>query len=399
MNEQTIVNGQPLTTELTDALSPSLLRSAIDDRIVKIRPAATPLDQISRMSGARSCGSMKVEYYSVDCKPGRATVSSLLANNACNEGDSFSVEVVETGIFSPSETVMLPTVLSTESNAPAVCYVKSVDGRQITLVLTEEADLSTLQEGEHIVRMGRAAGELDVQTPQFIALPVKDHNYCQIFKAQIEESLYQRLADKEVGWTFSDQEEVAIVDMRLGMEKSFLFGHRNHLTIDVNEGKEVYLTGGIWRQAGNDWDYDGTISAAKLTGLMKSAFTGGNCSRRKVLIGGSDLIEALSNQDLSRFINATEKETVWGVDFDRIVSKFGTLYVIHSEVFDLCGKPGCGMVIDPEFITKYSHVPFQAERISFHKQGLRNTEAVVLTESSCLVLRYPNAHTRINLIG
>lgn len=56
---------------------------------------------------------------------------------------------------------------------------------------------------------------------------------------------------------------------------------------------------------------------------------------------------------------------------------------------------GCGMVIDPEYITKYSHIPFTADRISFHKQGVRNTEAVVLTEASCLVLRYPGAHMRI----
>jgi len=64
-------------------------------------------------------------------------------------------------------------------------------------------------------------------------------------------------------------------------------------------------------------------------------------------------------------------------------------------VFDLCGMEDYGMIVDPEYITKYSHVPFSAERISFHKQGVRNTEAVVLTEASCLVLRYPNAHMRI----
>ena len=75
-------------------------------------------------------------------------------------------------------------------------------------------------------------------------------------------------------------------------------------------------------------------------------------------------------------------EVVWGIDFHRIVSKFGTLYVHHSEVFDLCGKENCGMVIDPEYITKYTHVPFSADRISFRKQGVRNTEGVVLTEAS-----------------
>ncbi len=51
-----------------------------------------------------------------------------------------------------------------------------------------------------------AAGELDVQTPQFEALPRKSNNNCQIFKAQIEQSTLMRAANKEVGWTFSDQD-------------------------------------------------------------------------------------------------------------------------------------------------------------------------------------------------
>lgn len=54
-----------------------------------------------------------------------------------------------------------------------------------------------------------------------------------------------------------------------------------------------------------------------------------------------------------------------------------------------------GIIVDPEYITKYTHIPFKAERISFHKQGVRNTEGVVLTEASCLVLRYPDAHMGI----
>ncbi|MDE5751089.1 MAG: DUF5309 domain-containing protein [Duncaniella sp.] len=391
-----ILNGAPLTTDVTDTLSPSLLRSAVDDRIVRIRPSATPLDQISRMCGARRVGSMKVDYYSVDCKPGSVSLASAPSGSASEEGDTFTVTVRETGVVSPSETVMFPKI--TVSGSPLVCYVKAVEGKKVTLVLSERADISTLAADDLMVRMGRAAGELDVQTPQYAALPRKDYNYCQIFKAQIEESLYQRLADKEIGWSFTDQEEVAVVDMRLGMEKSFLFGNRNRLVVDDIEGKEVYLTGGIWRQAGKEWNHVGKISTSNLIEMMKKAFTGGGGSRRKVLIGGSDLIEALNTHELVRTVGALDKETVWGVDFDRIVSKFGTLYVIHSEVFDLCGRPGGGMVIDPEYITKYSHVPFQAERISFRRQGVRNTEAVVLTESSCLVLRYPESHMRINFV-
>lgn len=47
------VAGEPLTTKLTNEVSPELLRNEIDSRIVKVRPMATPIDQISRFGGAR----------------------------------------------------------------------------------------------------------------------------------------------------------------------------------------------------------------------------------------------------------------------------------------------------------------------------------------------------------
>ena len=68
-----VVDG-PLTTSLANEGSPELLRNEIDERIVKIRPMSTPIDQLSRYAGARSCGSMIVDYYSVDTKPTETTM-------------------------------------------------------------------------------------------------------------------------------------------------------------------------------------------------------------------------------------------------------------------------------------------------------------------------------------
>ena len=176
--------------------------------------------------------------------------------------------------------------------------------------------------------MGRAASELDVQTPRYNALPVKNSNYCQIFKSQIEESLLQRLSDKEVGWTFSDQEEVAILDMRMCMERSFMFG--NKAKISLEEGTEIMLTGGIWHQTDHDFTYK-TIDNPTMTSLMRQAFSGSNGSTRKVLLAGSGLIEHLSNQNYHKVMSVNDRVVKWGVDFDLIVSKFGTLYVVEAK--------------------------------------------------------------------
>ena len=52
------------------------------------------------------------------------------------------------------------------------------------------------------------------------------------------------LTRKEVGWSFSDQEEVAVMDMRMGMERNFLFGTKARLT-NRRTGDETLLTEGI----------------------------------------------------------------------------------------------------------------------------------------------------------
>ncbi|MCH5326058.1 MAG: DUF5309 family protein [Duncaniella sp.] len=397
----TIINSTPVTTEITRNNEPDLLRTHVDERITRIRPSSTPLDQISRMVGARRSGSMKVEYYSVDAKGVKTSVSESTSISSLTSDKTFVITVKDSDLISPTETVLFPEVaIEPNAKTPLVAYVDKVDDDEVTLrpVISEGSSsntvTATIPEGTPVVRMGRAAGELDVQTAQFGILPSKQHNYCQIFKAQVEESMLQRLADKEVGWSFSDQEESAIVDMRLGMEKSFLFGNRSR--IFSGAGSEVFLTGGIWYQAGQSFSYNPSdLKEAHLTEMLRQAFTKGGGSPRKVLLGGSGLISAISNIDRVRVVSDGDKQVVWGIDFDRIVTKFGTVYVILSEIFDQCGMPDNGIIIDPEYLTKYTHIPFSAERISFQKQGVRNTEAVVLTEASCLVLRYPDAHMRI----
>lgn len=393
------VNAEPLTTSIIAAAAPDLLRSHIDERITRIRPASTPLDQISRSVGARHAGSMKVDFYSVDTKPASTKVKATVSVNKLVKGTAVEFEVTDANVISPSETVLLSNISITDGGKKhtAVLYVTEVNGTSVKALPVIEDDNVTLAQipaQTKVIRMGRGAGELDVQTSQYTAIPRKDYNYCQIFKAQVEESLISRLADKEVGWTFSDQEESAIIDMKLGMEKSYLLGNRSRL--ELPDGNQIMLTGGIWHQAGKEFGYSkGDLNEENLDKLMRKAFTGGCGSTKKVLLAGSGLISELSKQQKNRVVTDTQKKVVWGIDFDIITSKYGTLYVKLSEIFDLCGMENYGMVIDPDFITKYSHIPFQAERISFHKQGLRNTEGIVLTEASCLVLRYPDAHMRI----
>lgn len=226
-------------------------------------------------------------------------------------------------------------------------------------------------------------------------MPQKASNNCQIFKMQVEQSTLAKIAGKEVGWSFSDQEEAAIIDMRLGMEKNFIFGTRSKI-YDSVKNEPVYLTGGIWNQAGREITLDTEVlSESGLVELCSAAFTGNNGSKRKILIAGSRFMENLSKIKFHRVLSAADKAVKWGIEFKEIVSNFGSLYVVHSEVFDQCGHSDDAFILDPNYLTKYVHVPFHAEKLDLRASGQRNTDAVVLTEASCLVLRYPAAHLRV----
>lgn len=408
-----VVNG-PLTIDAVQESGNGMLLNEIDKQIVKIRPMATPIDQLSRCAGAKSTGSMVVDYYNVDTKETKCElIESYMepeAGEANEDSLRASLNTSNNDMFDVSDTILIPGISGyaedgvTASKNDLVLYVQSknedgklnvlaVNGKKIGYV---ERCVPSLTSGTILIRMGRAATELDVQSPQFEALPQKAQNNCQIFKMQIEQSTLQKIANKEVNWTMSDQEEAAIYDMRLGMEKSFLFGVKRKI-YDFKKKEWVLFTGGIWYQAGKDFSLDLSKKENGVIDMMRNAFTGNAGSKRKILIGGSQLIGELNKLNYSRVVNNTDTTSKWGIDFSEICSNFGKLYILLSEVFDDCGMADCGLIVDPEYIQKYSHLPFGTEALDLKGAGVRNTDALVLTEASCLVLRYPKAHMRVKI--
>ena len=410
-----VVDG-PLSTDVAREGTPELLLNEIDSQIVKIRPMATPVDQLSRCAGAKHTGSMTVDYYNVDTKPTSTTLKEDVPEPV-NDSDPDNITKVKiktenNEIFDVSDTILVQGVSGYEADGTTlsindlVLYVvkKDADAGEIQVMAVNGKKVGSvpncvpgIYSGTTLIRMGRAASELDVMSPQFEALPQKARNFCQIFKCQIEQSTLMKMANKEVPWNMSDQEEAAIYDMRLGMEKSFLFGVKQKLWDPIKK-ENILFTGGIWYQAGKDFNYNpDNFNQSEVVDMMREAFTGNAGSKRKILIGGSGLIGRLNKLEYSKVLTAGDNVVKWGIDFSEIRSKFGTLYVLLSEVFDEVGMPDNGMVIDPEYRQKYSHIPFSTEALNLKASGVRNVDALVLTEASCLVLRYPKAHMRISM--
>lgn len=389
----------PLTNRLVDEVAPGLLVNDIDSRILKLRPMASPVDQISRQAHIRPCSSMKVDYYTTGTPPGFSLTSTPLSIQG-RFPDSLEIEVQEPDIFAPTDTVLFPEFDG--ASGPLVAYVIGVGKTGLELKIVNPPSLSdaVIPVGSKVVRMGRAAAELDVQTRLSMAVPSKRSNFCQIFKAQVEQGALYGSEHKEAPVSFSDQEEIALMDMRLSMEKSFLFGTALRFTADPRNG-DTYLTQGIWSQAGKTYRFhleNGLFRSGEITSMFEKAFTGVCGSSRKILICGSEFMTLLSDSvENIKYMLSTQTVMRWGLQFREMVTNFGTLYVILSEVFDQCGYGCAGMIIDPEFIVKYVRQPMTLEPLDLRSAGTRNCEAAVITETSCLVLRHPAAHMRLTV--
>lgn len=399
--------------------SPDLFMADVDERITKMRPMSTPVDQISRKAGrATKCDSMEVEYYSVGTRPIQGEVATAVS--ASENNDRFAVELVDDDMIDIQDTVRFVgvngyTELGTvDTGVDFVGLVVDIDqnGHKIFQPVNSKTldgkGYPAIPEGTKVVRMGRAAAELDVQTAVFSNVPTKESQYCQIFVMQVEESNLAKIGKKEVPWNLSDLEEDSIYDMRTGMEGSFLFGikrRRQH----VKSKDLVYTTGGIYWMVKKKievgtWNSTTTaveISDEQLIDYAKEMFTGtGVGNKLKIALMGSDMLAAFSK------IKASDGRTVirdnvevWDLKFKSFDTNFGEILAIHSEMMDLQGKSDEALVIDPEFLSKRIHKGWSRTTYDMKKLAVRNTNAVVLSEISCLYLRYPKAHAILKLIA
>lgn len=405
---------------------PNFYMSDVDKRIIKIRPMATPIDQISRYAKSTSCNSFEVKYYSVGTREIKCTTNAAVTKQT--SGASISLPVADPNMFTLDDTIRVVGVKGVYNekgvkydadadNTPdlvlCVCGKNSDTNMPTVYAVNGEMDASSKQpiyvpaipSGTTLVRMGKACGELDVQTGRFNNIPMPETQYCQNFMIQVEQSTFDKIAAKEVNWNFSDIEEDGVYDMRVAMENTYLFGVKNVIKHIAKDGMNTWFTGGIWYMAGKDievgtWNDEkkcAEISDENLVDITKDLFVGtGLGNKRKILLCGSDMLSAFSKIKSEKF-RLKDTVEVWNLKFKSWDTDFGEVLTIHHELFDLNGMSDCGFAMDPEYLSKRTHISWARNVLDLKKAGIRNTDAVVIQEVSCLYLRYAKAHARMKL--
>lgn len=404
---------------------PDFYLNDVDKRITKIRPMATPIDQISRYAKSSSADSFVVKYYSVGTRPISCKTSDAV--NAQASGASIVLPVDDANMFTLDDTIRVVGVKgkyyedgtaydADDPNAPdlvlCVCGRDPSTSMPIVYAVNGNKDahgatiyVPAIPANTTLVRMGKACGELDVQTGRFNNIPMPEYQYCQNFMIQVEQSTFDKIAAKEVDWNFSDLEEDGVYDMRLAQENTFLWGVKNRIAHTTKDGMNTYFTKGIWWMAGKDievghWDAASStavISDDDLVDITKDLFVGtGIGNKRKILLCGSDMLSAFSKIKSEKF-RLKDTVEVWNLKFKSWDTDFGEVLTIHHELFDINGMSDCGFALDPEYLSKKVHVSWNRSVLDLKKAGVRNTDAAVIQEVSCLYLRYAKAHARMKL--
>jgi len=431
------------------------LQKDIDQKIIKIRPMSTPLDQISRYAKNSPAKQFEFKYFSLGTRPIKTTLSAAVTKNG--SAATQTITVADNSMFSLDDTIRVVGVKAThkpdgtaysdsDPKTPdlvlCVAGLDSSTSNPVVYAVNGDLDsndqaivIPSIDNGTTLIRMGKAGAELDVQTGRFTNLPTSEIQYCQNFMMQVEQSTFDKMTPKNVDWNFSDLEEDAVYDMRMGMEGSFLFGGRGLVKHARKNNLEQYFTGGIWWMAGkdievghvenvltgshtenvvvnegetneseeavtvNDYEAKAVVSDEDLVDIAKDLFVGTGCgNKRKIMFCGSEMLAALSKIKSEKF---RLKDTVekWNLKFKSWDTDFGEILCIHHEFFDLNGMADQALAIDPEYLYKKTFLSLAHNVLDLKKAGIRNTDAVVLQEVSALYLRYPKAHARMKLVA
>ena len=407
-----VVAGDPVTVEAVKTGSPDLDMNYVSQLITEMRPAATPLDTMLRtINKASDIKSFVSDYYAVDTRSlydtvktaytkaddGQLTydlvvnnISMWAADDTCFFRGVAGVDGLDLGCFIISKNISATTIKIQPLNGPAGAGTTAGE-----MILPASIPINT-----RIVRGGPCKHELDAQTTPYAIIPVKDYNYMQIFMAQVEESTFQRIHQKEVNWSFSDYEAQNVYDMKATMEFSFLFGVRSKFTDGVN-AKERYATGGITRFITKSLEYglggtDRSIDNSTFVDWTKSIFTGNSGADTRILFGGDGLMANLMKVDtIIKQQEAKNVDVKYGVTFKNIETNFGRLLFKHHPLLDQYGWGDYGIILDMNHIERHTFKPLTTRKLDLKASGTRNVDAVVIEETTGVICRYPDTHAII----
>jgi len=407
------MTGDALNTETINTESPDLIVPDVDDRITKISPYKNPIDQIARLAGRKmKATGMEYEHYSIDIAPiedvtlsqltesGSSVTNYLPVSNPdlFNVTDTITVKGVKgydaTGANVTTKDLML-YVAGKDSSSPQKLLVYAINGKLVSSKIT----VPTIPSGTTVFMLSTAAAEEDVRSYTNSSLPTPETGYCQIYKMEVGETTIAQMTNKKVKWDLNDQIEIGVNKLRAGIEKSSAFGIKGKTTV-AGLKSPVYTTGGIYWDIDKSFSFPENPTDADMIDFSKYIFKGQSGSDKKIMLMGSDFNASLSKvPGVIKQLEAKNTEVWWGLTWNMITTNFGTLLAKPYDILDTVGRSNECIIIDPDYLDKWTLIPFGSTNLDLKTSGLFNGDVNVTTEVSSICLRYKNAHCKAIVVA
>ena len=374
----------------------------LNPKLVLIRPQDTPIDTFTRtIANNKKSESWEAGGWEIGTRETRDEVGSAVTAGAT------SITVENGDMWKPSDAFLVHAVASNEdagpmldsNNKPVSCIVKSVSGNTLTVqrVGALSAALPAVAAGSILARMSPAVSELEASVEGFAVQPSDRKYYNQIHMTQVEESVIHALLKKKVAMDFSVYKEQTLWDFKRSMELTNLFGVGG---LSKNaKGELIHHSTGLWWQMNEQStvDFSKAMTDQDWNALGRAVFEGNNGADRRLLFAGNGLLEQIANVDsYSKQLEAKNTEMVLGLRVFKIETPFGELLVKPMGSLFEGYFAKCGMVIDPNFVTKYIMEPLQQTALDLNKTGQRRVDnAVRIHETYSLFLENLPCHRRI----
>jgi hypothetical protein len=386
---------------------------------VKINRYRYPLDTIARSLGkgrTEHSDSQKTTYYSVATLPSDSVITVAYAGGAAQTPLTFGLGGADNDMIAVNQTLIVKgvfgyvvddgkigtTVLDTR---PLVLYVveKHADGRPIVVAVNGQGTgftIPAIPVNSQVTISGRAASEFQIRTDVYNILPTPSTQFLQKFIAEVEESTFMKMVDKEVRWTISDVVQQALDQMRKETNNAYWRGVRAVRNVKNRHNRKAeatYFTEGIWSMASKDLDAQGaSITASMLIDWMNAAFTDNAASDTKLLLCSPDFMAALCKAPLTQGLWYGSKKDFFGLKVTPIESPFGTFVPVLDKSMKEAGLQGSAFLLDADYLTKWT-MGWRSEPLDNVKNGEADSKGRILVEASGLTLSFPDAHARLYL--
>lgn len=376
----------------------------VQRKVEEYKPYQTPLLTLLSQNQVGSTDSWEKKYYAVDARGLYTTISAATTISS----NITTLTVADSSIFTKLNTLFFTGITTATTKIGSGRFLVGIllskpssTSIEVQLLNPGTTNLAADFVGETVYRGGSAMNETAASTTPWGVLPDTDYNYVQNFMEQVEESEYQKLMKKEADWGMADLKRMAMEDFKMQRERTFLSGTRgvHNVTID-GETKRIYTCGGFLNDTGipalanQDLSLIGS-SSATFVGWLKTFFTGNNGSKSRFLLGGADLIEAIEKVHVdNKFLMAKDTKVIYGIDWVRMVSTFGTLNIQYYEQLDLLGYEKWGLVIDqPNILTAdLDGNGFNVRKIDKKTSGVAKVDSAAIEQASTMLIKNKNTH-------